>query len=344
MFKSSDYAAPPALENRNYGAVRQGAAAHGLYANSAYGAASSTGATRGKASAAQVAARGMAAAKAKAAAPKPAVSRKQVDESLKKNKFLRDEDRKLAKNLSDRDLLMATPLLRRLAKMRDEFRKQSIAAAEGKTAKQVAGRAYLGVVTLGASELGRLLVKKKISDARRKRAQAYLDKSVAADLLLRFYTDGFGAEAAKANKTPIAKLNSAQKNLLQAAKAHGATIEKLKADGSMAEDTTVSVATDPAVVAAAQEVEAEAPASAVAAAATTEDAAAVQAPVATEAEAVAITEATAAGAQPEKAVDAVAEASGREALTAKPGMSKAAKIGIGVGVAGGLLAALKFLK
>jgi hypothetical protein len=275
---------------------------------------------------------------------KPGVSRKEVDAMLGKNKFLRDEDRKLAANLSSRDLLMATPLLKRLAKMRDEFRKQSIAAAEGKTVGQVAGRTYLGVVTLGASELGRLLVKKKISAARRKRAQAFLDKSVASDLLLRFYTDALLAEASKANKKPANKLTASEKSLLQAAKAIGSTIESLKQDGAMAEDKSVSVASDPAVAAAAQEVEAEAPAADVAKAAASEDAAAVQAPVATEAEATAITEATNAGAEPEKAADAAVEASGREEMKGKPGFSNTTKVGIGVGAGVALLAAFKFLK
>lgn len=338
MFKSSNYAAPPALENCYSGPIRQGPAAHALH--HAYGGFYGAAKAAPSKPAADAKLKAAVAAKPK----KPGVSRKQVDDMLAKNKFLRDEDRKLAANLSSRDLLMATPLLKKLAKMRDEFRKQSIAAAEGKTAGQVAGRAYLGVVTLGASELGRLLVKKKISAARRKRAQAFLDKSVAADLLLRFYTDAFLAEAAKANKKPAAKLTAAEKSLLQTAKATGAKIETLKQDGAMAEDKTVSVAADPAVAAAAQEVEAEAPAAEVAKAASSEDTSAVQAPVATEEEATAITEATNAGAEPEKAADAAVEASGREEMKAKPGISNTTKVGIGVGAGVALLAAFKFLK
>jgi hypothetical protein len=333
MFKSSDYAAPT-VENCYSGAVRQGPAAHAL--GQAYGG--FYGAAAAKPA---VSVKLKAAVAAKPA--KPAVTKAQLSSAVSKNKFLTDEDRALATHLAHGDLKAAAPILKKLAQARDQFRKKSIAAAEGKTVKQVAGRAYLGVVTLGASELGRLLVKKKISSARRKRAQAYLDKAVACDTVLRFYSAGFAAEAAKHSKKPNAQLTPKQKALLESVKAQGATLQSLEKDGAMA-DAPDSAEVAAVTGAAEREVEAEAPASAVAKEAASEDPAAVQAPVATEGEAVAITEATNAGAAPEKAAEAVADASGRPEMTGKAGLTKNAKIGIGVGVGVGLLAALKFFK
>jgi hypothetical protein len=334
MFQSSNYAAPPALDNCYSGAIRQGPAAHALH----HGYSGYYGAPLPSVAKAQDVVRARSAASKKP--KKPAVTRAQLADAVKKNSFLKQEDRDLAVALSRVDLAKAKPVLQKLAQMRDTLRRKSIAAAEGKTVGQIAGRAYLGVVTLGASEVGRLFAKKKISSARRKRAQAFLDKSVACDTVLRFYTAAFGAEVAKLNKVQLPKLTPAQKALLQTAKAQGTSIQNLEADGATA-DTPVS---DAVVAAADREVESEAPAADVAKAAKDEDPAAVTAPVATDAEAAAITEATNAGAEPEKAVDTVADASGREALSGKPGLSKNAKIGLGVGAGVALLAAVSIFR
>ena len=334
MFKSSDYASPP-IESCYSGAVRQGPAAHAL--GQVYG---------GFYGAAAASKSGMP-LKLKAAlagkSAKPAITKSQLSSAVSKNKFLADEDRALATYLAHGELKAAAPILKKLAQARDQFRKKSIAAAEGKTAKQIAGRAYLGVITLGASEVGRLLVKKKISKARRKKAKAYLDKSVACDTVLRFYSSGFSAEALKHAKKPISQLTQKQKSLLESVKAQGATLQNLEKDGSMTdapESAEVAAVTD----AAEKEVEAEAPTADVVKEAASEDAAAVKAPVATEAEAIAITEATNAGADPEKAADAVANVSGRPEMSGKMGLTTNAKIGIGVGASVALLAAFKFFK
>ena len=315
MYKSSNYAAPPALENCYSGPVLQGA-----YSRQNYGGYSGF---YGSALPATVKAQAAIKAAAAKRPKKPAVTKAQLADAVKKNSFLKQEDRDLAVALSRGDLSAANPVLKKLAQMRDTLRRKSIAAAEGKTAGQIAGRAYLGVVTLGASELGRLLVKKKISSARRKRAKVFLDKSVACDTVLRFYTAAFAAEVVKVSKVQSIKLTPNQRALLQTAKAQGATLESLEADGATA-DSPVS---DAVVAAAEKEVEAEAPAADVAAAAKDEDPAAVTAPVATDAEAAAII-----------------EASGSGATSDKPGLSKNAKIGLGVGAGVALLAAVSIFR
>lgn len=332
MFQSSNYAAPPALENCYSGPVL-----HGAYSRENCGGYSGF---YGSPLPSTVKAREAVKAAAAKRPKKPPVTKAQLADAVKKNSFLTQEDRDLAVALSRSDLSAANPILKKLAQMRDTLRRKSIAAAEGKTVGQVAGRAYLGVVTLGASEIGRLFAKKKISSARRKRAQAFLDKSVACDTVLRFYTAAFAAEVIKLSKVQTIKLTPNQRALLKNAKAQGASIANLEADGATA-DAPLS---DAAVAAAEKEVETEAPAAEVAKAAKDEDPAAVQAPVATDAEAAAITEATNAGADPEKAADEVAAASGRDALSGKPGLSKNAKIGLGVGAGVALLAAVSIFR
>jgi hypothetical protein len=212
------------------------------------------------------------------------MSNKDIAKMLEKHTFLRDENEDLAKAFSTNNLELAHKVWKSLAKQRDKLKRKGIAAAEGKTFKQVAGRTYLGVATLGASELGRLMFKKKISAARKKRAKAYLDQSDAAQKLLKFWKSQFVDETKKLKSKKTSELTASQKKMVSMIAKNQADLDAISKEGSMAAETDKPPTKEEAAKEAEAEaaVEAEAPKAAVDAAAKSEDPAAVSAPVATE--------------------------------------------------------------
>lgn len=262
----------------------------------------------------------------KKAAPK--VTNKDIAALLEKHKFLRDENEDLAQAFAANDMEAAWKVWKSLAKQRDKFKRKGLAAADGKTFKQVAGRSYLGVMTLGASELGRLAFKKKISAARKKRAKAYFDQSDAAQKLLKFWKSQFVDETKKLKAKKPEELSAAQKKMVTIAVKEAVMLDTVSTEGSMVAETDKPPTKEEAAKEAEAEaaVEAEAPKAAVDAAAKSEDPAAVSAPVATEAEAAAAAEGG------EAAADAGAAAAGSQIENAEgeesSGMSNTMKIGL----------------
>lgn len=203
----------------------------------------------------------------------------EVSAILAGNKFLNDEHKALLRAYSKKNFKAMQPVLKKLARMRDRLRKESIAAADGKSARQIAGRGYLGVMTLGTSELVRLLSKKKISQARLKRAEVLLAKATAAEKLMNYWTAKIKGDVKKgAIKLSPTEATAAIKQ-----------VDTLNTVGSTAQEVDTLSADEQATQAAAvAEVEAEAPVAEVQAAAATENAAQVTAPIATESEAAAL--------------------------------------------------------
>jgi len=271
------------------------------------------------------------------------MSNKDIAKMLEKHTFLRDENEDLAKAFASNDMEAAWKVWKSLAKQRDKLKRKGLAAAEGKTFKQVAGRTYLGVLTLGGSELGRLAFKKKISEARKKRAKAYFDQSDAAQKLLKFWKGQFVDETKKLKSKKPADLTAKQKTMLEIAATKSATLDTVSKEGSMLAETekppTQAEAAKEAEAEAA--VEAEAPKAAVDAAAKSEDPAAVAAPTATEGDvAEAKTEESAGG---EAAAGSEGEALEKSEGEKSEGLSMNMKIGIAA--AGlGLVALLALLK
>jgi len=135
---------------------------------------------------------------------KRSVSDSQRKKILAKYKWLRDEDRQLSFAFEKKLPQQAKAMFRKLARMREAFRKRAMAAVEGKTGRQVAGRVAVGWYTLGVSELARLALKKPIANSRKKAALKLLAKADACDMLLRFWKGKFEARVralkAKARK------------------------------------------------------------------------------------------------------------------------------------------------
>ena len=163
---------------------------------------------------------------------KPSVSDSQRKKILAKFKWLRDEDRLLGFAFEKKIRDQAKTVFRKLARMRDTFRKQAMSAIEGKRFGQIAGRVAIGYMTGGISELARLAMKKPISKARKNRAVKILAKADACDMLLRFWKGKFEARVfalrAKARKD---SRFAAEFNAAAAAAKAGAEVE---ADGAAA--------------------------------------------------------------------------------------------------------------
>lgn len=259
------------------------------------------------------------------AAAKKKVTNKDIAKMLEKHKFLRDENEDLAKAFASNDMEAAWKVWKSLAKQRDKLKRKGLAAAEGKTFKQVAGRTYLGVLTLGASELGRLAFKKKISSARKKRAKAYFDQSEAAQKLLKFWKSQFVAETKKLSAKKPEDLSASQKKMVTLAASETMKLDTISKEGSMLAETdkppTQAEAAKEAEAEAA--VEAEAPKADVDAAAKSEDPAAVAAPTATEGD---VAEAKTEGG--EAAAGEGEKAEVEKAGGESEGLSTTAKIGI----------------
>lgn len=278
------------------------------------------------------------AAKGKKAAKKasPKLTNKDIAKLLEKHKFLRDENEDLAQAFAKNDMEAAWKVWKSLAKQRDKLKRKGLAAAEGKTFKQVAGRSYLGVLTLGASELGRLAFKKRISAARKKRAKAYFDQSDAAQKILKFWKSQFVDETKKLSSKKPTDLSASQKKMVAMVSKDAVKFDSVAEEGSMLAETekppTQAEAAKEAEAEAA--VEAEAPKAEVDAAAKSEDPAAVAAPTATEGD---VVEAKTEGSSESTAVEKSEDGEKSE------GLSMNVKIGIGA-AAIGLVALLALRK
>lgn len=271
---------------------------------------------------------------AKKASPK--LSNKDIAKLLEKHKFLRDENEDLAQAFAKNDMEAAWKVWKSLAKQRDKLKRKGLAAAEGKTFKQVAGRAYLGVLTLGGSELGRLAFKKRISSARKKRAKAYFDQSEAAQKLLKFWKAQFVDETKKLSAKKPEDLTAAQKKMVSLAAKEAVRLDNVAEEGSMLAETEKPPTKEEAAKEAEAEaaVEAEAPKAEVDAAAKSEDPSAVAAPTATEGD---VAEAKTEGSSEDTAVEKSEDGEKSE------GLSMNVKIGIGA-AAIGLVALLALRK
>lgn len=208
------------------------------------------------------------------------VTTREVATAVNKHKFLIDEHALLTRAIGTNDVTLAKRVWKSLAKQRDKLKRKAVAAAEGKTAKQIAGRVAVGILTFGTAELARKFNEKKISKARKKRAQAYLAQSDAASKLLRYWKEAFQESTRKLKAKPASALSVKEKQVLKSADADAANLEALAEEGSMAAETDKPSTPEEIKKeeAAEAEVEAEAPAAAVEAAASTEDPIAVAAP------------------------------------------------------------------
>ena len=190
------------------------------------------------------------------------LSRSGIERMLVKNRFLRDENEDLARALGEKDLNEGKKIMLRLARLRDKLRIKAIAASEGKTARQVSGRVSVGLMTAGTSELARLFMKKRISKARKKRADAFLAKANAADQLLLYWKKQFVDATKKAAKKKPALLSVQERALIAIAGKKGDKLDMLEQDGITADmPTDVQDEKESAAEAQAEaEAEAEAPA------------------------------------------------------------------------------------
>ena len=159
------------------------------------------------------------------------ITRSGIEKMLRKNRFLRDDNADLARALGDKDLNDGKKTLLRLARLRDKMRLKAIAAAEGKTVRQIAGRAYVGLLTAGTSELARLFMKKRISSKRKKRAAVFNNKAHAADELLLYWKKQFVDITKKAAKKSPSAQTAVEKILLQIAGKKGDKLDALEQDG-----------------------------------------------------------------------------------------------------------------
>lgn len=187
---------------------------------------------------------------------KPAVSDSQRKKILAKFKWLRDEDRQLSFAFEKKMPQQAKAVFRKLARMRDRFRKQAMAAVEGKAAGQVAGRVAVGYYTLGVSELARLALKKPIAKSRKKTAVKILAKADACDMLLRFWKGKFEARVnalrKKAQKDSrfAAEFNAAAAAAKAGAdvEADGAAVNMAPEPGDMEIESTMAASVEPGEV------------------------------------------------------------------------------------------------
>lgn len=115
---------------------------------------------------------------------------------LAKYRWLRDEDEQLKFAYDHKLPKQAKVVFRKLARMRDHFRRKAMAVLEGHSAGQIAGRVGLAYYTLGVSELARLALKKNISNRHKKHSLKLLAKADACDMLLRYWHGKFRQRAA----------------------------------------------------------------------------------------------------------------------------------------------------
>ena len=157
---------------------------------------------------------------------------------LQKYPWLRDENRQLKLAFDKRLPKQAKVIFRKLARMRDRLRKKALNALEGRTTGQVAGRVAVGYVTMGVSELARLIAKKPLAKARRARSLKILAKADACDMLLRYWAGKFRGHVADLRKK--AKKSPSFAAELRAAETAVAAVDSVEADGA-----TEGMATEP---------------------------------------------------------------------------------------------------
>lgn len=149
---------------------------------------------------------------------------------LAKYRWLRDEDEQLKFTFDHKLPKQAKSIFRKLARMRDHFRKKAIAVLEGKASGQIAGRVALGWYTLGVSELARLALKKPISKAHKKHSLKLLAKADACDLLLRYWSGKFEKRAADLRRKALKSSSFMAEYRAAASAAQAAT--SVAADGA----------------------------------------------------------------------------------------------------------------
>jgi len=115
---------------------------------------------------------------------------------LAKYAWLRDEDKKLKREYDSKDAKGAKAIFRKLARMRDHFRKEAHNAAGSQMGKRLAA----GYLTLGVSELARVLLKNRLKAATKAHIVKLLAKADACDLLLRYWAGKFRVRAAELRK------------------------------------------------------------------------------------------------------------------------------------------------
>ena len=159
------------------------------------------------------------------------ITRSGIEKMLRKNRFLRDENADLARALGDKDLNEGKKTLLRLARLRDKMRLKAIAAAEGKTVRQIARTTRNTLIAIGTLGLARHWAKKNISKSRRKRAKVWNDKAHAADELLLYWKKQFVDITKKAAKKSPSALTVSEKILLELAGKKGDKLDALEQDG-----------------------------------------------------------------------------------------------------------------
>jgi hypothetical protein len=174
---------------------------------------------------------------------KKAVSANQRTQLLKKYRWLRDEDEQLNFAYGHKMPKQAKAVFRKLARMRDHFRKKAMAVIAGRQAGQLAGRSYLALHTLGVSELARLALKKPIAKAHKARAVKILAKADACDMLLRYWAGKFRQRAedlrkkAAKNTAFVAEFRAAA----AAAQAGGAVVADGATEGAAPEADDIDI-------------------------------------------------------------------------------------------------------
>jgi hypothetical protein len=145
---------------------------------------------------------------------------------LAKYAWLRNEDKRLKHEFDSKDAKGAKAVFRKLARMRDHFRK----AAKNAARTSVGERLSAGYLTLGVSELARALFKKPLKAAIKAHILKLLAKADACDLLLRYWAGKFRVRAAELRKK--AAQNEAYKALFLRFIETLKEADKVTADGS----------------------------------------------------------------------------------------------------------------
>lgn len=145
---------------------------------------------------------------------------------LVKFPWLRDEDKKLKREFDSKDAKGAKAAFRKLARMRDHFRRESRRIA----GKHIGERLAAGYLTMGVSELARALFKKPLKAAVKAHIVKLLAKADACDLLLRYWAGKFRVRAAELRKK--AAQNEAYKALFLRFVETLNEADKVTADGS----------------------------------------------------------------------------------------------------------------
>ena len=142
---------------------------------------------------------------------KAPVSDSMLNALLKKFPWLRDDSARLKREFDSDEPRSAKTLFRKLARLRDHYRKVAKNAAGAHPAE----RATASLLTLGVSELARALFKKPLKQAKKDYILKLLAKADACDILLRYWAGKFRERAKfnKANKRMVEAYMEAEKLL-----------------------------------------------------------------------------------------------------------------------------------